>query len=536
MRVTWEKRYITLGPVATLLGLAFKLYDPDGLLGTKKDLGITLALIPTNTPGVNIGRRHFPLDAAFQNGPNSGQDVFIPMEWVIGGLGGVGIGWRMLMNCLAAGRSISLPATATGAAKLAARTSGAYGRVRTQFGMPIGRFEGVEEALARIGGNTYMMDAARVMTAGAVDLGEKPSVISAIVKYHLTERSRQTINDAMDVHGGKGICMGPSNYLARTYQQTPVGITVEGANILTRSMMIFGQGAIRCHPYVLKEIHAANDSDTGRASLEFDRTLMGHLSFSVGNSMRSLFHGLTGSSLADAPLNVAPEVRHYYQQLSRLSAAFALAADISMLALGGSLKRKEKLSARLGDILSLLYLCSATLKRFEDDARPASDLPLLNWSIQDALYHLQQAFDGLLNNFPNRLAAWVLRALIFPLGKTYSPPSDDLGHMVAMLMLEPGDARDRLTAGIYIPSSSNEPIGILEKALRCATQCEITESKVRAAVKSGLISAQGDEKITEALERGIITAIEAESLTEMKSLRRQVIMVDDFPSDFGTQK
>jgi acyl-CoA dehydrogenase len=536
MRVTWEKRYITLGPVATLLGLAFKLYDPDGLLGTKKDLGITLALIPTNTPGVNIGRRHFPLDAAFQNGPNSGQDVFIPMEWVIGGLGGVGIGWRMLMNCLAAGRSISLPATATGAAKLAARTSGAYGRVRTQFGMPIGRFEGVEEALARIGGNTYMMDAARVMTAGAVDLGEKPSVISAIVKYHLTERSRQTINDAMDVHGGKGICMGPSNYLARTYQQTPVGITVEGANILTRSMMIFGQGAIRCHPYVLKEIHAANDSDTGRASLEFDRTLMGHLSFSVGNSMRSLFHGLTGSSLADAPLNVAPEVRHYYQQLSRLSAAFALAADISMLALGGSLKRKEKLSARLGDILSLLYLCSATLKRFEDDARPASDLPLLNWSIQDALYHLQQAFDGLLNNFPNRLAAWVLRALIFPLGKTYSPPSDDLGHMVAMLMLEPGDARDRLTAGIYIPSSSNEPIGILERALRCATQCEITESKVRAAVKSGLISAQGDEKITKALERGIITAIEAESLTEMKSLRRQVIMVDDFPSDFGTQK
>lgn len=271
MRVTWEKRYITLGPVATLLGLAFKLYDPDGLLGTKKDLGITLALIPTNTPGVNIGRRHFPLDAAFQNGPNSGQDVFIPMEWVIGGLGGVGIGWRMLMNCLAAGRSISLPATATGAAKLAALTSGAYGRVRTQFGMPIGRFEGVEEALARIGGNTYMMDAARVMTAGAVDLGEKPSVISAIVKYHLTERSRQTINDAMDVHGGKGICMGPSNYLARTYQQTPVSITVEGANILTRSMMIFGQGAIRCHPYVLKEIHAANDSDLGRASLSLTR-------------------------------------------------------------------------------------------------------------------------------------------------------------------------------------------------------------------------------------------------------------------------
>ncbi len=536
MRVTWEKRYITLGPVATLLGLAFKLHDPDGLLGAEKDLGITLALIPTNTPGVIIGRRHFPLDAAFQNGPNSGKDVFIPMEWVIGGREGVGYGWRMLMNCLAAGRSISLPATATGAAKLAARTSGAYGRVRVQFNTPIGRFEGVEEALARIGGNTYMMDAARVMTAGAVDLGEKPSVISAIVKYHLTERSRQAINDAMDVHGGKGICMGPSNYLARTYQQTPVGITVEGANILTRSMMIFGQGAIRCHPYVLKEIHAANDSDAVRASLEFDQTLMGHVAFSAGNSLRSLLHGLTGASLADAPSNAAPEIQHYYRQLSRFSAAFALVADISMLTLGGALKRKEKLSARLGDMLSLLYLCSATLKRFEDDGRPAADLPLLHWSIQDALYHLQQAFDGLLDNFPSRIAAWMLRLLVFPLGKPYSPPSDDLGHKVATLLLEPGEARDRLTAGIYVPASADEPLGVLEQALQCAVVCEMAEAKVRAAVKAGLISAQGDEKIAAALQRGIITTVEAESLENMKSLRRSVIMVDDFPADFGKQK
>ncbi len=536
MRVTWEKRYITLGPVATLLGLAFKLHDPDGLLGAEKDLGITLALIPTNTPGVNIGRRHFPLDAAFQNGPNSGKDVFIPMEWVIGGREGVGYGWRMLMNCLAAGRSISLPATATGAAKLAARTSGAYGRVRVQFNTPIGRFEGVEEALARIGGNTYMMDAARVMTAGAVDLGEKPSVISAIVKYHLTERSRQAINDAMDVHGGKGICMGPSNYLARTYQQTPVGITVEGANILTRSMMIFGQGAIRCHPYVLKEIHAANDSDAVRASLEFDQTLMGHVAFSAGNSLRSLLHGLTGASLADAPSNAAPEIQHYYRQLSRFSATFALVADISMLTLGGALKRKEKLSARLGDMLSLLYLCSATLKRFEDDARPAADLPLLHWSIQDALYHLQQAFDGLLDNFPSRIAAWMLRLLVFPLGKPYSPPADDLGHKVATLLLEPGEARDRLTAGIYVPTSADEPLGVLEQALQCAVVCEMAEAKVRAAVKAGLISAQGDEKIVAALQRGIITTVEAESLEQMKSLRRSVIMVDDFPADFGKQK
>ena len=536
MRVTWEKRYITLGPVATLLGLAFKLHDPDGLLGPVKDLGITLALIPTNTPGVNIGRRHFPLDAAFQNGPNSGKDVFIPMEWVIGGREGVGCGWRMLMNCLAAGRSISLPATATGAAKLAARTSGAYGRVRVQFKTPIGRFEGVEEALARIGGNTYMMDAARVMTAGAVDLGEKPSVISAIVKYHLTERSRQAINDAMDIHGGKGICMGPSNYLARTYQQTPVGITVEGANILTRSMMIFGQGAIRCHPYVLKEIQAANDSDAARAALEFDQTLMGHVAFSAGNSLRSLLHGLTGAALADAPLNAAPELQHYYRQLSRFSAAFALIADISMLVLGGALKRKEKLSARLGDMLSLLYLCSATLKRFEDDGRPAADLPLLHWSIQDALYHLQQAFAGVLDNFPNRIAAWVLRLLVFPLGKPYTPPTDELGHKVAALLLEPGEARDRLTAGIYVPTSADEPLGVLEQALQCAVTCEIAEIKVRSAAKAGLLAAQGDEKIAAALQQGIISAVEAESLQQMKSLRRRVIMVDDFPADYGKQK
>ena len=536
MRVTWEKRYITLGPVATLLGLAFKLHDPDGLLGGGKDLGITLALIPTNTPGVNIGRRHFPLDAAFQNGPNSGKDVFIPMEWVIGGREGVGYGWRMLMNCLAAGRSISLPATATGAAKLAARTSGAYGRVRVQFNTPIGRFEGVEEALARIGGNTYMMDAARVMTAGAVDLGEKPSVISAIVKYHLTERSRQAINDAMDIHGGKGICMGPSNYLARTYQQTPVGITVEGANILTRSMMIFGQGAIRCHPYVLKEIHAANDSNPARAALEFDQTLMDHVAFSAGNSLRSLLHGLTGASLASVPGNAAPEMQYYYRQLTRFSAAFALVADISMLVLGGALKRKEKLSARLGDMLSLLYLCSATLKRFEDDGRPAADLPLVHWSIQDALYHLQQALDGLLDNFPNQIAAWALRLLVFPLGKPFSPPSDELGHKVALLLLEPGEARNRLTAGIYVPTSADEPLGVLEQALQCAVVCERAEAKVRTAVKTGLISAQSDERIAASLQQGVITVVEAESLEKMKSLRRRVIMVDDFPPDFGKQK
>ncbi|SOD40228.1 acyl-CoA dehydrogenase [Nitrosovibrio sp. Nv4] len=534
IRINWEKRYITLGPVATLLGLAFKLHDPDGLLGNEKDLGITLALIPTSTPGINIGRRHFPLDAAFQNGPNSGKDVFIPMEWVIGGLEGVGSGWRMLMNCLAVGRSISLPATSTGAAKLAARTTGAYGRVRVQFKMPIGRFEGVEEALARIGGNTYMMDAARIMTAGAVDLGEKPSVISAIVKYHLTERGRQAINDAMDVHGGKGICLGPSNYLGRNYQHIPVSITVEGANILTRNMIIFGQGAIRCHPYLLKEIQAANDADAVRASVQFDRAFSGHVAFTLGNGLRTLLHGLTGGTLASAPGSVGPETQRYYSQLMRFSAAFAFLADISLLILGGTLKRKERISARLGDILSMLYLCSATLKRYKDDGRPAADSPLLHWSMQDALYRMQQAFEGLLDNFPGSVVAGrVLRFMIFPWGMPFSPPSDKLGHEVAKLMLSPGEARDRLTAGIYVPASADEPLGILEQALQCAMVCEAVEAKLRAAVKTGRIPAQGDERIAAALKQRVITTSELELMGEMKSLRRRVIMVDDFPPDFG---
>ncbi|PTR04593.1 acyl-CoA dehydrogenase [Nitrosomonas nitrosa] len=530
MRVTWEKRYITLGPVATILGLAFKLRDPDGLLGSEEELGITLALIPTNTPGVNIGRRHFPLNGAFQNGPNSGKDVFIPMEWVIGGREGVGNGWKMLMNCLAAGRAISLPATSTGAAKLAARTSGAYGRVRVQFKLPIGYFEGVEEVLARIAGNTYMMDAARVMTAGAVDLGEKPSVVSAIVKYHLTERSRQAINDAMDVHGGKGICMGPSNYLARTYQQIPVGITVEGANILTRNMIIFGQGAIRGHPYVLQEINAASDPDKKRGLVSFDQALISHIAFSVRNVFRSFLYGVGSRYIKGVPEGVLSDTVGYYQQLTRFSAAFALFTDIAMLKLGGALKRKERLSARLGDILSMLYLCSATLKRFEDDGRPAADLPLLHWSMQDALYRIQQAFDELLRNVPwHFLMRAGMRLLIFPLGRRLAPPSDTLSHSVARLILAPGEARDRLTAGIYVPTADSEPLAQLEQALECAIACEVIENKLGDAVKAGHLTGQNDAKAAEALTRGIITSEEAALLEKMKVLRRQVIMVDDFP-------
>ena len=528
LRVTWEKRYITLAPVATLLGLAFKLYDPEHLLSSEASRGITLALIPTDTPGVKVGRRHFPLNSAFQNGPTSGKDVFIPMDYIIGGQERIGQGWRMLMECLAAGRSISLPASATGGCKLAARTCGAYGRVRKQFRTPIGKFEGVEEALARIGGNTYMMDAARKMTALALDLGEKPSVISAIGKYHCTERGRAIINDAMDVHGGKGICMGPSNYLARNYQQTPIGITVEGANILTRSMMIFGQGAIRAHPYVLKEIQAAQDSDAERAVKNFDAALLGHLSFSLSNAARALIFGLTGGRGIPAP-SAGGETRRYYQQLTRYASAFALAADVSMLVLGGALKRREKISGRLGDVLSYLYLCSATLKRFEDEGRQADDLPLLHWAMQDALYKIQIALDGVLQNFPNRFAALILRALTFPLGKCLAPPSDHLGHQVAALLLQPGAARDRLTDGMHLPKDESSPVGALEAALHSMLACEPLQAKLEEAHKMGKIKALEElQRIAEARDNGIISAEQALHLERDYALRRIVIMVDDF--------
>lgn len=537
MRVTWEKRYITLGPVATILGLAFKLYDPDRLLGKEEDLGITLALIPTNTPGVNIGRRHYPLNGAFQNGPNSGKEVFVPMDWIIGGQEGVGQGWRMLMNCLSVGRAISLPATSVGAAKLATRTSGAYSRVRIQFKTPIGYFEGVEEALGRIGGNTYMMDAARVLTAAAVDLGEKPSVASAIVKYHLTERGRQAINDAMDIHGGKGICIGPRNYLGRTYQQIPVSITVEGANILTRNMIIFGQGALRCHPYLLKEVNAAHDKNPDSASMAFDEALIGHAKFTLRNTANSFVYALFGNHIKDnAPESATPETATYYRQLARFSASFACIADIGLMRLGGSLKRKERLSARLGDILSMLYLCSATLKRFEDDGRPDSDLPLLHWCMQDAIYRMQQAFDEFLANIPGHFTfVGLLRILVFPLGKRCKPPVDALTHEVARLMMVPGAVRDRLTAGIHVPTAEHEPMADLEQALRCVIECGAIEAKLREAVKLHKITDHGDGQIAQALQLNVITAEEASLLEKLKDLRSKVIKVDDFRPDLESE-
>ena len=521
MRVTWDKRYITLGPVATLLGLAFRLYDPEKLLGSQTDLGITCALVPTNTPGVEIGRRHLPLNAVFQNGPTTGKDVFMPLEWIIGGPGYAGKGWMMLMGCLAAGRAISLPTSAVGGVKALTRFTGAYARVRSQFRTPIGRLEGVEEALGRIAAHCYMMDATRVMTAGAVDLGEKPAVLSAIAKYHMTERSRACVNDAMDIHGGKGICLGPNNWIGRGYQMTPIAITVEGANILTRTLIIFGQGAIRAHPYVLREMRAAKEMEGAEASREFDDALTSHIGHVISNGVRAFVFGITRAAFAPVPSNAAKETRHYYKHVSRMSAAFAFLADVSMLAMGGALKRKEKISGRLGDVLSMMYLVSATLKRYEDQGRLKEDLPLVRWSVRDALYAAQRAIDQVLSNFPSKTLATLLRFALFPLGMPFRPPLDSRNHECAAIALEPGAARERLTAGMYVPKGESDATGRLEAAFLATVACEPLEKKLRKAAKKGIAP------------QDALTPEEHEHWQRKEALRKEVIKVDDFPQDFG---
>jgi acyl-CoA dehydrogenase len=539
LRLTWDKRYITLGPVATLLGLAFRAYDPDHLLGDVEDIGISCALVPTTHPGVHIGRRHMPLNAVFQNGPNWGNDVFVPMDWVIGGQPMLGKGWRMLMECLAAGRAISLPSASTGMAKLAVRATGGYARVRTQFKTPIARFEGVEEPLARMGGTLYCMDAVRRVTAAAVDQGEKPAVLSAVSKYHLTERGRHVINDAMDIAGGKGICMGPSNFLGGAYMQVPVSITVEGANILTRSLIIFGQGAIRAHPYVLKEIEAARDPDAARGMAAFEDALFGHLRFALANFARTFVAGITGSHFIDVPADVAPETRRYYQRITRFSSALAFLADVSMGTLGGALKRREKLSARLGDVLSLLYLASATLKRYETEGRQVADAPLMHWAIWDAMFQAQTALEGVITNFPHAFVSTLVRWVVFPFGRPYSIPPDRLGHDVAVLLTTPSATRDRLTAGMFFAKSDDDPVAQIERALAATLASEPVEAKVRAAIKdkrfdAGLRAGEPyDMLFTRAEAAGVINADEHERVRTQRALVARVIRVDDFPQDLG---
>jgi acyl-CoA dehydrogenase len=524
IRLNWEKRYITLGPVATIIGLAFRLYDPDHLLGEETDLGITCALVPRDTPGIDIGKRHNPLNVAFMNGPNSGHDVFIPLDLIIGGAGGAGKGWQMLMDCLSAGRAISLPALSLGAAKMVSRSTGAYARVRRQFNLPIGRFEGVEEALARIAGETWVMNAARNLTCAAIDQGSHPSVISAIVKLNMTERMRSVVNDGMDVEGGKGICAGPTNHLANAYQAIPIGITVEGANILTRTMIIFGQGAIRCHPWILKELHAADNTNDFQAVDEFDQAFFGHVAFTLRNAASALFYGLTAARFVVVP--DSPNKR-LYQKATRFSTAFALTSDLLMATLGGSLKLKEKQTGRMADVLSELYMLSALLKDAEDHHNTADEAALLTWNSQRSLCRIQNSLLEIMRNLPLPLY-WLLRTLVFPLGAHFTPPSDTLGRDVAATILAPGDLRNRLIEGLYLSEEENAPDALLEAALHSAVATDPLEKKLRQAIKKGGLDEQHPELLSQAVKQGVITQVESDLLQRSRELRRRVIAVDAF--------
>lgn len=523
IRLNWEKRYITLGPIATVLGLAFKLYDPDKLIGDTENIGISVALIPTNTPGISIGRRHNPLDSSFQNGPNWGKDVFIPMDYLIGGVAQAGNGWKMLMHCLTTGRAVSLPALSVAAAKLACRNTGAYARIRKQFNVAIGDLEGIQAPLARMAGETYILDAARCVTNAALDNGERPAVISGILKYELTERMRRVINDSMDIQGGSGICLGPKNYLGRLYQVIPVSITVEGANILTRTMMIFGQGAIRCHPLILREMAAVHADKLMR----FDELLCEHISLWAHNKTTGLWLGLTNARFENTPGDC--NTKRYYQQITRLSVSFALATDFALATLGGTLKRKEHISGDFADVLSNLYLCSCVLKHYENQGRSKRDTPLLHWACQTTLYQAQQSLLSIFNRLPLRPAAWALRTMvIFPLGKPNTPPDDQLAHQVAMILLNDSTARDRLTHGIYINSNPDDPTGRIEVAFKAVLAAAPVEVKIRAA-KLGKVDVIS--LLDSALEQGVINPKEADLVRIAEQARMAAIRVDDFSTD-----
>ncbi|EPW7976968.1 acyl-CoA dehydrogenase FadE [Cronobacter turicensis] len=525
MRLTWNKRYITLAPIATVLGLAFKLSDPDRLLGGEQELGITCALIPTNTPGVEIGRRHFPLNVPFQNGPTRGNDIFVPIDYIIGGPKMAGQGWRMLVECLSVGRGITLPSNSTGSLKSIALATGAYAHIRRQFKVSIGKMEGIEEPLARIAGNAYVMDAAASLITYGIMLGEKPAVLSAIVKYHCTHRGQQSIIDAMDIAGGKGIMLGEGNFLARAYQGAPIAITVEGANILTRTMMIFGQGAIRCHPYVLEEMAAAQNNDVNA----FDKLLFRHIGHVGSNMVRSFWLGLTNGLTSRSPTRDA--TRRYYQHINRLSASLALLSDMSMAVLGGSLKRRERISARLGDVLSQLYLASAVLKRYDDEGRQEADLPLVHWGVQDALHQAEQALSDLLRNFPNGAVAGLLSLAIFPAGRRYDAPSDKLDHKLAKILQTPSATRSRIGRGQYLTPSEHNPVGLLEQALLEVMAADPIHQRICKEMGKNLPFTRLDELAKRALKEGRINEDEAAILIRAEESRLRSINVDDFEPD-----
>ncbi|OGO94189.1 MAG: hypothetical protein A3F10_05015 [Coxiella sp. RIFCSPHIGHO2_12_FULL_42_15] len=524
--LNWNKRYITLSPIATILGLAFKLYDPHHLIGDKENIGITCALIPVNTPGVVTGRRHFPLCSHFPNGPTQGKDVFVPLDYIIGGVKMAGTGWRMLMECLAAGRSISLPSMATGGAKKVVYTVGAYARIRRQFNTPIGTFGGVQEALSRILGYTYLIESLRLYSVCSIDNGIKSAVSSAICKYHTTEHARQVINDSMDIHGGKAICMGPNNYIAQSYIEGPISITVEGANILTRNMIIFGQGAIRAHPFVLEEMMAAQDSDEKRGLKQFDHAFFKHMGMIISNKARAFSLALTSGFGAEAPRN---ELKRYYQQFSRFSAAFSFIADITMLTVGAALKRKERLSARLGDMLSLLFMGSAALKYYEFE-QDREALPVIQWVCQHLCFQLQTTIHDYLHNLPNQWIARWLRLVVFPLGRNFRQPSDRLSKQLAMLLLEPSMVRHRLTQHLYVEAGLHaNPLEKIQTAFVKTLQTEPLYKRLQQAKREKIINGMTFAELIEtAVAAQVFNREEANQVIETERLRMAVINVDDF--------
>ena len=528
IRASWEKRYITLAPQATLVGLAMRLIDRENLLGRGEELGITVVLVPADHPGVEIGRRHLPSGSAFPNGPVSGHDVFIPIDWVIGGEKLVGQGWRMLMECLAAGRSISLPSSAAAGAKSLLRNASAYARIRKQFDLPIGKMEGLQEPLARMVENAYAIEAVRAVTAAMVSRGEKPSVLSAIMKYQTTERMRRSLNDAMDLHGGRAICDGPANYLQSAYQMMPVAITVEGANILTRSLITFAQGALRSHPYLYKEIQACQDDNPQRGLAQFEAAFGGHVAFSLANTFGALFHNITFGLFGSVP-EKAYGTAEWYRQLWRAARNFAFVADLTVAVLGGGLKIKQKLTGRLADALSELYFLACVIKRYEDDAKPANDRQIVALCARNGLYRCQEALRGVIDNFPVAPVRWFMRAVVFPFGSHYKPAPDWLGHEVAELVLRPGEVRDRLTRCIFVSHNPNDPTGLLEVTFAKAVEAEAAEKKLDRAVRAGIVRrVHGNDWIGEAVVKKVLTETEGQMLRELEKLTARAIAVDDF--------
>ena len=527
VRLSWKKRYITLAAVSTVLGLAFKLRDPENHLGKGSNPGITCGLVPTHARGVELGRRHDPMGIPFYNCPTEGRDVELPLEeCIIGGAEGAGRGWRMLMESLAAGRGISLPATSTGGAMHVGRVASAHAVARRQFGLSIGKFEGIEEPLARIGGFSYLLEAARRYTNGALATGAKPAVVTAIAKYNFTELARQAINDGMDILGGNAISRGPRNQLAHAYINTPISITVEGANILTRTLMIFGQGAIRCHPYALSEITALGSRDVAA----FDAVFWRHIGHVIRNAARAFVLSITRGWLAFSP--VSGPVAKYFRRLAWASASFAFLADLAMGTLGGDLKRKEKITGRFADIFSWMYLCTAVLKRFEAEGRPDEDLPFVRWTMGYGFREMQYAFDGLYRNIRVPLLTWLFRGPVAAWSRINSlsgGPSDHDGHLVAEAIQVPGEQRERIFSGSFVQTDKSRGVARMERALRAVYAALPLERKLKKAVRSGTVPrAPLSASIDAAVATSVLSKDEADVLLRAEELRNDIIQVDDF--------